>query len=329
MTKRLASILFVFLVPFSVFAETGFVYKGDLNGDGIDDHIQSGPQDLFGNAGGPCVVTVSVSPTEHKKGIVSCGPGGILLEKSINKMWPSRLWDYGRISAGEGTIMTITLDGKFTTEHITLYSMAHGDDSIGIAILKAVRGKAQFIKFDQVENYAPPENPCGVQWGKSCLSSSAYTDGIKELEQDFISHLPQEPNCLWRIQADLNSDHYPEVLLTLDTYRNGKAGHIWQVYLGTKDGFVAVSETVSFRTDAVFIGYIHEIKEPGLLAYLPGSGSQGTLVAYQVKHTQLVQSNLGSIHPLGSDATKYKRYFGSPKLRVDKKPLNGGKCSEI
>jgi hypothetical protein len=169
MKKYLASLLFLLLFPLIVFAETGFVYEGDLNGDGIDDYIQSGPRELFGNAGGPCVISVSVSPREHKKGLVNCSPAGFLLEKSANKMWPSRYWNYWWLGGGAGSITATTLDGRFATESIVLYGMMGEEiDTLGKAILKAVRDKAQLLRFKQVENYTPPEQPCGDQWGKVC-----------------------------------------------------------------------------------------------------------------------------------------------------------------
>lgn len=157
------------LVPLTAFAETGFVYKGDLNGDGIEDFIQSGPSDLFGNAGGPCVVSVSVSPKEHKKGLVECNPWGFLHEKSNDKMRPSRYWNYWRYGGGVGSISVTTLDGNFKTQAISLYDVfGSEDDTLGNAILKAVKEKTQLIRFEQVVNYTPPKQPCGAEWGKGC-----------------------------------------------------------------------------------------------------------------------------------------------------------------
>jgi hypothetical protein len=169
MKKWAVSLSCLLLVPLTAFADTGFVYKGDLNGDGIEDSIQSGPSGLFGNAGGPCVVSVSVSPKEYKKGMVDCSSWGFLLERSTNKLWPARYWSYMRHGGGQGSIGATTLDGKFTTQYITLYDMMGAEaDTLGKAILKVVNEKAELIKFDQVDNYTPPEQPCGAQWGKSC-----------------------------------------------------------------------------------------------------------------------------------------------------------------
>lgn len=156
--------------------------------------------------------------------------------------------------------------------------------------------------------------------------STVYAEEIVDPERHFLADKSQEKNCLWRLQVDLNADRLPEELLTLDNHRNGKAGHIWQLYIATGSGFKVASELMSFRTDAVFVGHIQEIDEPGLLAYLPASGSRGALVSFQIKQDQLVERNLGQIQPLGSDATLYQRYFGSSKIVVEKKPLFGGEC---
>ena len=148
-------------------------------------------------------------------------------------------------------------------------------------------------------------------------------------ERHFLLDRSQNQKCLWRLQADLNADRLPEELLTFDDYRNGKAGHIWQVYIGTESGFKVASELISFRTDAAFIGYIQEIDEPGLLAYFPASSSRGTLVSFQVKQGRLVETNLGQIQPQGSDTAMYQRYFGFSKIVVEKKPMPGGECGKI
>jgi len=157
------SLAFLLLVPSTLLADTGFMYKGDLNGDGIEDLIQSGPSQFFGQAGGPCVISVSVAPKKYKKGLVSCSPWGFSLEKSKNKMWPSRYWSYWRHTLGEGSFTATTLDGQFTVQTITLYDTV-SDDALG----KAINDRTQLIKFEQVDNYVPPEHPCGAPWGKGC-----------------------------------------------------------------------------------------------------------------------------------------------------------------
>ena len=161
------------------------------------------------------------------------------------------------------------------------------------------------------------------------LGSSADAKEIVVPERHFLADKPHEQNCLWRFQADLNADRLPEELITFDSYRNGKAGHIWQVYIGTRNGFKVARKHISFRTDAVFIGHIQEIDEPGLLAYFPANSSQGALLSFQVKQDRLIERNLGQIHPKGSDVTMYQRYFGLSRIVIEKKPLFGGECGEI
>lgn len=174
----------------------------------------------------------------------------------------------------------------------------------------------------------------GKYWFKiiitfSILGSSAGAVEVADPEQHFLADKSHEPKCLWRIQADLNADQIPEQLLSFDMYRNGKAGHIWQVYIGTKDGFKVSNKLISFRPDAAYIGHIQEIDEPGLLAYFPASGSQGALLSFHIKQNRLVERNLGQIRPQGSDVTMYQHYFALLNIVVGKKPLFGAECGEI
>jgi len=163
---RLIAILLLFISTNS-FADYGFTYKGDLNGDGIDDYIYSGPSSLFGNGGGPCLIKVSVT-IKYKQKIIHCGNREGMLVDFGNDWKPARLWIYARINVGEGVISTITLDGEFKSEGMTVYPGHSGSpESIDSLILKAIQDKGKYIKFEQVENnYTPPELSC--EWGKDC-----------------------------------------------------------------------------------------------------------------------------------------------------------------
>jgi hypothetical protein len=120
-------------MPFNLFADTGFTYTGDLNGDGLDDFIKSGPSSLFGKGGGPCVLSVSVSKNKYKKEVITCTQSGLILEQSTNKYQPSRLWLYSSFTAGEGSLSTVTLDGNFK-KNLLLF-MAHGTVLIASALI--------------------------------------------------------------------------------------------------------------------------------------------------------------------------------------------------
>jgi hypothetical protein len=158
------------------------------------------------------------------------------------------------------------------------------------------------------------------------FSWSANASLINNPEQNLLSRIAHEPNCLWKLQADLNADGYPEILLSLKTLRNGDAGNAWIVYAGRKNGYLLLDENLSFRTDAVFIGYIEEIKDNGLLGYYPDNSSQGALIALQLKQTRFNTIKLGVIRPLGEDAQIYNKYFSSSKLNLEKKSIYDGKC---
>ena len=163
MSRLLACLLFIFCIPGLLFADTGFEYKGDLNDDGIDDLIQSGPSSLFGNAGGPCIMSLSISSTDNKKGEIHCHPAGFWFEKGGTKWQPNRIWGYSRNGGSEGSLCNTSLDGKFTLQCITLYMTGMGSGT-----LKSVSENARLIKYKHIENYTPPETICGLQWGKGC-----------------------------------------------------------------------------------------------------------------------------------------------------------------
>ena len=159
------------------------------------------------------------------------------------------------------------------------------------------------------------------------LAATAHADKASEAETFFLSRIAPPPDCLLKIQLELNGDDYPETLLTLNSFRNGRAGHSWQVFAGTKHAFLQTDTIISFRTDAVYAGYIDEIMGKGLLAYFPASSSEGSLVAYQLKKTSIIETNLGLIQPQAADAAKYNKYFQKSNVSIIKRPVNGGTCA--
>ncbi|MDH5444381.1 MAG: hypothetical protein OEY52_02425 [Gammaproteobacteria bacterium] len=166
MKKFIIILSLLFLSPLTALAETGFIYRGDLNGDGVDDSIQSGPRSLFGKSGGPCVITLSTAQKKALKALINCRPDGFILEKSENKYMPSRYWGYWNHGGGEATVTAITLDGKFKRQSLDLYGTVGNKQNLSNAILVAIKTHTQHIKFKPVENYTPPEHPCGDEWGK-------------------------------------------------------------------------------------------------------------------------------------------------------------------
>jgi hypothetical protein len=154
----------------NVRAELGYVFIGDLNGDGVEDRIESGPGSMFGNAGGPFLVTLSDStrPAQHfdvglclSMVAVERTPGGV------------RLWTYWHMSAGSGELIAIPLgyrrdawpSGDTLEKSILIYTGEDGTE-LGNALLSTVFAPERTISFKRVENYTVPQRPGGREWGK-------------------------------------------------------------------------------------------------------------------------------------------------------------------
>ncbi len=149
------------------------------------------------------------------------------------------------------------------------------------------------------------------------IYSQSYTDPIQDIMNNFSLDGAKE---IWKIEADLNRDNKNEMLLTLDTDRNGRAGNMWHVYTLTKNGYVRHEEIVSFRDDALFIGEVPEFNEYGLLTYHPGGGGKGALILIKFNGNKVSEERLKIIHPQGKDSTLYKKYF-MPKNKVSIKHI--------
>jgi len=78
--------ILLLLFPAISIADYGFTYKGDINGDNLEDYIYSGSSSLFGNGGGPCLIKVSTKKG-YKEKVVHCNRSGIFLDPAKNVSW--------------------------------------------------------------------------------------------------------------------------------------------------------------------------------------------------------------------------------------------------
>ena len=145
---------FIFLlVSFCSLADDiGYVYEGDLNGDGVSDTIASGPHDQFGSAGGPFVIVLSQLNGTPVHKIVYLHPSAISLEHHVTGNF---LWGYARHGGGTGTLFSISFDGQFKTEEITINAGPFYSD-LAASISNAVFNEKFRLILKKVDSYEPP-----------------------------------------------------------------------------------------------------------------------------------------------------------------------------
>ena len=153
------------MLGLSVRAETGWVYHGDLNGDGVADKIESGPMWTFGNGGGAFVVTISGNADlEQKTYSIGGKPECFAIEHTPkNKM---RLWTFWHLSSQEGGLISYVFNENGMKKAVLTINPGDGGTVIGNAIMDAVFNDETRINFEKVENYIVPPNPSGEEWGK-------------------------------------------------------------------------------------------------------------------------------------------------------------------
>ena len=144
-------------------AQTGYVYSGDLNGDGILDTIKSGPSELFGNGGGPFVLSLSDGKGGFLLRDIGLHPEAVALDFVEGH---PRLWSYWRMSCCDGSLGVTTLDASFKTETISLnFGKGVSEPTISRNIYESIFRPENRIVFTFVENYEPPL-PLSGEWGK-------------------------------------------------------------------------------------------------------------------------------------------------------------------
>jgi len=144
-------------------ADTGYVYSGDLNGDGVADSIRSGPSDLFGNGGGPFVVSIS----DGSGGFIARDIGLHPLAVSLDLVTGHpRLWTYWRSSCCGGTLSVTTLDEKFETYFVPLeFGEDFSSPTASRDVYNSIFSTERRIEFEVVADYEPPP-PLRGEWGK-------------------------------------------------------------------------------------------------------------------------------------------------------------------
>jgi len=139
------------------YAEKGYVWEGDLNGDGRIDKIQSGPMEFFGR-NGPYIIRLSKGKDSWIEQIVTFGHSGINLAVEKYGSPDFRLWSYVGISAGEGMISILTMEDEIKSDGFYIFAGDQGTD-LGRAIFKAIFTKDRLLQFKEIDNYIVPPRP--------------------------------------------------------------------------------------------------------------------------------------------------------------------------
>ncbi|WP_188662697.1 hypothetical protein [Arenimonas soli] len=163
MTLMPPLLLLLALVSGEAGVGTGYVHTGDLNGDGVPDSIMSGPSGLFGNGGGPFIVSLSDGKGGFRRIELALHPQAVALDQAGGH---PRLWTYWRSSCCAGTLSVTTLDGSSAPQHIPLdFGQDPGAPTLSRALYDSVFRESNRIAFERVDNYQPPP-PLGGEWGK-------------------------------------------------------------------------------------------------------------------------------------------------------------------
>ena len=145
-----------------LFGEDGWVYYGDIDLDGKEDSLVSGPTTMFGNAGGPYILSL----TSVGKKFDIAGHGEWAIERHDDNL---RLWSYSHLSSGEGSLGYFEINiksGKFSNCSLIIYAGDSGTD-LGNKLYDVVYDAKNMISATRIENYTPPKlNASGLEWGK-------------------------------------------------------------------------------------------------------------------------------------------------------------------
>lgn len=163
---KLGYVLAILTVSYSAFAEEfGFVGEIDLDNDGVVDRIQSGPMSMFGNGGGPLIVTLSANGGSPEKNYLIGGSTKFAVER-FGAERPIRLWSYWHLGSSEGVLtgFTFTKD-EMTKQNLRIYLGATGS-TISESITASIFKDENVFALERVSPYTVPPHPDGHEWGK-------------------------------------------------------------------------------------------------------------------------------------------------------------------
>jgi hypothetical protein len=156
--RQIFSYIFLLSIFSNAYAEIGYVYEADLNGDGISDSLRSGPNAMFGNAFGPFMLSLSKPDGTFVKKVIGLHPRATALESNGQE---SRIWGYIRGGLDEGSLCYTKLDGSFEENCIDMY-LGKKDNHLSRELYDLILDENKIVKFIEIENYVPPK----YEWGR-------------------------------------------------------------------------------------------------------------------------------------------------------------------
>lgn len=119
---------------------------------------------------------------------------------------------------------------------------------------------------------------------------------------------------IMKVEFDFDGDGRREVLISEPMALNGKAGNMWLIYTPVDKGYKRLDTIIDFRDDALYMGYVEELKGKAILSYWPSSAQSGTIMSIQIKGDQIIYEGFKDVeweNQQSKDILEY--YFGLGK----------------
>ncbi len=155
---RIAAVLMIIVGAAELPGEEGYRYATSINGEALLQ--ESGPQRLFGNAGGPFLLTLIRKAEAPLRRVIALHPLAAALEDGDRP----KLWGYWRLGGHEGRLFSISL--RDATEAALLINPGDGGTAMGNALYAGAFAEERRITFSVVRDYRAPALSSGEEWGK-------------------------------------------------------------------------------------------------------------------------------------------------------------------
>ena len=146
------------------------------------------------------------------------------------------------------------------------------------------------------------------------FSNFAYSDTLEEF---LLGHGISQSSELIFFETDLDRNNVSEIWLTEESWRNGAAGNMWQLFLFDGKAYTTSGHIVSMRTDAL-ASYTSAEKDESkplqLVTFHPSGMEHGVLVLVSIQENRPLEKNLGDVSEMGNKNEVLQEYFHKDKL---------------